>query len=68
MEISHRLPIACRIQLKLPIFLFNDGESTNTLHRFIHRRLHQRHTHASPCNDVNTMEIFHRLHIPSKGT
>ena len=66
MEISHQLPIACKFQLKRPIFQFNGGESINTLHRFIQRRMHQRHTNTSLCNDVNTMEIFHRLRISSK--
>ena len=65
-EISHRLPIVYRMQTKLPQSSINDGESMKTLHRFTHRRLHQRHTHTSLWNDVNAIEIFHRLHISSK--
>ena len=66
MEISHRLPIACKIRLKFPISQFNDGESMKTLHRFTHHHPHQRHTNTSLRNDVTTMEILHRLHISSK--
>ena len=66
MEISHQLPIAYRMQTKLPQSSINDGKSMKTLHRFTHRRLHQRHTRTSLWNDVNTMEIFLRLHTSSK--
>ena len=46
-EISHQLPITCKIQLKLPISQFNDGESMKILHRFTQHCLHQRRAFTS---------------------
>ena len=66
MEISHQIPIACKFQLKLPRSQGNDGESMKILHRFTHHRLHQRRAFTNLYTDVNSMEIFHRLHISSK--
>ena len=66
MDIPHRLPISCKIQIKILLSKLNDGESMKTLHRFTHHRPHQRHTHTRLFNDEITMEIFHRLHISSK--
>ena len=48
---------------KLTQSSINDDESMKTLHRFTHRSLYLHHIHTGLCNDVNTMEIPHRLHI-----
>ena len=56
-------PSFTKFQQKLPQSPINNDELMKTLHRFTHRSLYQHRIHKGLCNDVNTMEIPHRLHI-----
>ena len=60
MEVFHCLIIVPSFQRNPHATNIIDNKTMETLHRFTHRRLYQRHVHTNLRNDVNTMEIFHR--------